>query len=950
MTTTEAERCRGSCEPCGLRSFKRNRYFDGKLLVTADFQDEQSYLRGKDRLHASHLHGAGTVCGLKLRQHPNPACRNRYVTLEPGLALDCCGNEIVVDREVQIDLRAAIEEALRERQLFPLDEAGRDVFVHLAYRECDIEAVPSLGDACGCDDHGREYGRTREEWELFVGLDRPEAAARDPLDVGLSWQQTLAVGRPEAVSVDRLLERLYVAESDGEAGALRMYDTENHSLIRRQPLRDDDTPRRPTAVAGSLLGDLVYVALMPLPDAAARVDVFLQVELEGAGDVTRHGALDLPGDPSPVLDLHVSARDDSLLALLDDGRVLRWTSEQLRAGAGDPQVLSLTGTDAAGLVVSNDGRWAVVLDRAGPALVVVSLAQFRTATIAVPDLLAGNPVPAAVNLVAAFRVPHADAASPPIPDAAEYSFDGQFLYVISQAGQHLYRIQVRTALDDYIPLAEEPQAYTALPLVEDPAAPDVPVPVDVAVSLRDSWVYVLRRLSRAGNPIDRGQVAVVPVEGVLENRGVLPPSAAAELIRDGAPTEGVALFQRLAFLGARLYVAGQDPPGDGGEATSGSISVLFVDEAECGTFFRNVVEGCQTCEGPASIVLASIERYRWDVDIVDAGQGEDRNELDNSTHRDLLPSTATLKQVIDCMLEKGITEGVPGPRGPEGPVGPRGPAVTEVTATAAEEAGARLVPLPGDPEGDFRLELDLPQGPIGDRGPGVTEVELRTIDAGQPPRANLEPLPSGDFRLVLELPRQQEGERPTFNAVGNASWHLDEVFTPEQLGTFLSQLGLAVAFEQPVDSRTLHQRSVYALVRRRSDESPFFCDCVWPLDVEPLRDVTLDGRDVTWLVGENPETGAFDVIARTEPAEPGEPAIGVRLLFPRELREPQKLAAFVEQQSIAQITVVLESDWILDRDQQALDGNHIWPGVPDRVSGNGTAGGNWVSALHLRRQ
>jgi hypothetical protein len=130
VTTTEAERCRGSCEPCGLRSFKRNRYFDGKLLVTADFQDEQSYLRGKDRLHASHLHGAGTVCGLKLRQHPNPACRNRYVTLEPGLALDCCGNEIVVDREVQIDLRAAIEEALRERQLFPLDEAGRDVFVH----------------------------------------------------------------------------------------------------------------------------------------------------------------------------------------------------------------------------------------------------------------------------------------------------------------------------------------------------------------------------------------------------------------------------------------------------------------------------------------------------------------------------------------------------------------------------------------------------------------------------------------------------------------------------------------------------------------------------------------------------------------------------------------------------------------------------------------------------
>ena len=61
------------CESCGLRHFERNQYFDGKLLVTRDFEDEQSYLRGKDRLHSSMLHGEGAVCGLKLTEHPNPA-------------------------------------------------------------------------------------------------------------------------------------------------------------------------------------------------------------------------------------------------------------------------------------------------------------------------------------------------------------------------------------------------------------------------------------------------------------------------------------------------------------------------------------------------------------------------------------------------------------------------------------------------------------------------------------------------------------------------------------------------------------------------------------------------------------------------------------------------------------------------------------------------------------
>jgi len=85
-----------SCPKCEIGSFTRNHYFTGKLMQVGDFNTEQRYGVDKLRLHHRLLHGWGVVCGLKVKEHPQPACQARFVLVEPGVAIDCCGDEIVL--------------------------------------------------------------------------------------------------------------------------------------------------------------------------------------------------------------------------------------------------------------------------------------------------------------------------------------------------------------------------------------------------------------------------------------------------------------------------------------------------------------------------------------------------------------------------------------------------------------------------------------------------------------------------------------------------------------------------------------------------------------------------------------------------------------------------------------------------------------------------------------
>jgi hypothetical protein len=85
---------------------RRLNYFSGRLLTAEDYQAEQSYWLGKHRSHARHLHGSGVVCGLGVTPSGSGG-----VTVEPGLAIDGFGREIVVPEPRQMsDPRQPIDD------------------------------------------------------------------------------------------------------------------------------------------------------------------------------------------------------------------------------------------------------------------------------------------------------------------------------------------------------------------------------------------------------------------------------------------------------------------------------------------------------------------------------------------------------------------------------------------------------------------------------------------------------------------------------------------------------------------------------------------------------------------------------------------------------------------------------------------------------------------------
>lgn len=130
--------------------FVRNRYYDGKMLTSADFQAEQQYFNSKRAFINQMTLGAGIICGLRVYNLDDLS-----VLIESGAAIDHEGREIVADESVVYKLTSL------------KGYKGAEVLsLYIRYRETEIQPVY----AGGLNESGAEYenNRVSEGYELFL--------------------------------------------------------------------------------------------------------------------------------------------------------------------------------------------------------------------------------------------------------------------------------------------------------------------------------------------------------------------------------------------------------------------------------------------------------------------------------------------------------------------------------------------------------------------------------------------------------------------------------------------------------------------------------------------------------------------------------------------------------------------------------------------------------------
>ena len=148
-------------------------YHYGMLLGVEDFVTDQSYHRGKMRLHNAWLHGSGVVWGLKV----SADIARGELRVEPGLGLDGFGRELHSDQPQCVNVGRWFA-AHRDDAGFTFTEAADgtitfDAHIVLRHRACLMRPVPALLDSCAGAQSQTAYSRIQEAFELLL---KPELA------------------------------------------------------------------------------------------------------------------------------------------------------------------------------------------------------------------------------------------------------------------------------------------------------------------------------------------------------------------------------------------------------------------------------------------------------------------------------------------------------------------------------------------------------------------------------------------------------------------------------------------------------------------------------------------------------------------------------------------------------------------------------------------------------
>jgi 6-phosphogluconolactonase (cycloisomerase 2 family) len=632
------------CTDCDLATDERLNYFTGQFLAERDFRAEQEYQIGKHRQHNRYLHGYGTVCGLKIVEHPNPECQERFVILEPGLALDCCGREIVVKEKVYIDLVKLFAAQNIDLNDINFQERNHLLF-SLCYEECKTEFVPALYSECGCDEFGCDANRIVEGFGIKLQLlkDLPKPLHEEPDGVSLDWITTLSLDNAVRVVLDPKGERIYVLTSVGQDQIL-VYDTKHHCLLKSISIEGQgvDLAIDPT-------GKFLYV----IRHLSTNKNLLRVINVS---DLNNHvNGIDLPltdGNLTNLPQVEVSKAADSRVYILDVNsnpkKVTIWKDSINSLAPNDNQAnidaakfvdiipashQNVIGTNSVSISIDPNGTWLFIADGTDN-----NIRVSKVDTLTSPS---ASQVTTSISLSES-------------PKLLAISGNNQRLYVVTVPAAGDKKIRAFNIQDGNPPTFVEPRATG----VTDPGLKiGTDAPVAIAASPSSKWVYIL--LKDNSTP-PKGIIKVVNGDKIATNltQALLP--SVFSVVSD--PQDLV-----LDPEGNRLYATGK---GSSSPPSCGGVSIMDVKGTQCSEIIWRALDGCPECPKdnciPLAIVADYVKNYKKDHKITN-------DRIENRKFRPLVPSTDTLKQLVMCALETGGgTKGKEGSQGPQGPPGTQG--------------------------------------------------------------------------------------------------------------------------------------------------------------------------------------------------------------------------------------------------------------------------------------
>lgn len=267
---------------CDYSNFKRARYFHGMLMTDRDFREEQIYHNEKRKLLNRMLHGWGIVCGLgvKWKQGKN------VIAIEPGVALDCHGNEIVVCDPYEVDLGPATclgatrvpQKPLTAEECEELEKAKDQVntfYIGIRYDEVPTDPVPVYAPGGGCEEKVCDYSRTREGFcaDVFSQMpSQPQRGFIDPSLIQRFLDNCKGIGEIDDGTTYSFTANTITLEEDasGEDGFYNDMEIEIEFDIPGQP-RSEQT-RKIVAYNGTNKVAEVDQKWNPIPPADAVID------------------------------------------------------------------------------------------------------------------------------------------------------------------------------------------------------------------------------------------------------------------------------------------------------------------------------------------------------------------------------------------------------------------------------------------------------------------------------------------------------------------------------------------------------------------------------------------------------------------------------------------------------------------------------------------------------